>query len=133
MFRIREAKIQDKKAVARLWHKYDLYEHSLDKRITVDSEKSYIKLFQEILENKSNNVVIAEYDSKIVGIIDYIAYKKGKLRIGSLGNAFVLDEYRGKGIGSKLADYAVNKLKRYRCKFIRSGVRVNNKRAQKFW
>ncbi len=133
MLKIRNAKLEDKIIVAKLWHQYELYEHSLDKRIKVDFEKSYIKQFEEIFKNKSNIIVIAEYDSKAVGIIDYISYKKGKLKIGSLGNAFVLKEYRGKGIGSKLADYVVNKLKKQKCKFIRSAVRVNNKKAQKFW
>lgn len=51
-----------------------------------------------MLENRSNWVAIAVYESKIAGIIDYSTYNRGKLKIGSLGNVFVVDDYRRKGL-----------------------------------
>lgn len=131
--KIRRAQFKDRKNVARLWHEYEIYENGLDERITVGSEGSYEKYFEEILGNKSSIVVIAQHNSSTIGIIDYISYRKGKLKIGSLGNIFVQAEYRGKGIGSKLAQYALDQLKNQECKYIISGVRVKNERAQKFW
>lgn len=131
--KIRKAQITDSRVVAELWHKYELYEHNLDPRITVGSEMSYRKHFEEILSNKSSLIALAELESQIVGIIDYITYKKGMLRVGSLGNVFVLEDYRGKGIGSKLIEYAMDKLRNKKCNYIISGVRVNNSDAQNFW
>ncbi len=78
-------------------------------------------------------MILAEFDSTAAGIIDYAVYSRGKLKIGTLGNLFVLDEFRGKGIGSKLSEYALNKIERMECDFVNSGVRANNKEAQKFW
>jgi GNAT superfamily N-acetyltransferase len=46
----------------------------------------------------------------MAGIIDYIAYTKGKPKIGSPANVFVLDEYRRKGIGTVLVRYAIRDL-----------------------
>ena len=131
--KIRQANKNDAKVVAMLWHKYDLYEHSIDSRVNVCSEDSYAIQFSEMLEYKSNIVVLAEYDSNVVGVIDYMAYRKGSLRIGTLGNLFVLSEYRGKGIGSALADHVMGQLQSRCCQHILSGVRVNNDNAQKFW
>ena len=85
------------------------------------------------LQLDSRTPQLAECDSAVAGIIDYAVYSRGKLKIGTLGNLFVLDEFRGKGIGSELSEYVLNKIKRMECDFVNSGVRANNKEAQKFW
>ncbi len=133
MVRIRIAKPADAEAVAGLWHQYDLYEHGLDKRVTIESKRSYLGRFKNILKDKSSIIAIAESDSMAVGVIEYVAYKRGMLTIGTLGNLFVLEEYRGNGIGSQLVGHVVEKLKEKGCSTIRSGVRVRNKKAQRFW
>lgn len=131
--KIRKAQIKDGSVVADLWHKYELHEHELDSRIAVSPMSSYKRQFEEMLENRSGVIALAECDSGVVGVIDYIAYRKGALRIGSIGNVFVLEGYRGRGIGSELIEYATDKLKGQKCRYIVSGVRVNNIEAQKFW
>lgn len=110
-----------------------MFEHELDERITVDSVQSYSEQFENFIKSGSARLIVAIVDSKIVGVIDYIAYSKGTLKIGSIGNIFVLEEYRKTGVGTGLASFAMEKLAREKCEYIVSGVRTENREAQKFW
>jgi N-acetylglutamate synthase-like GNAT family acetyltransferase len=131
--RLRKAKIGDIDALSKLLHQYDLFEHDLDKRVEVESVKKYKKDLHEMFENKTDIFIVAEDKSDVVGFMSYSIYRKGKITVGILSDTFVVDSYRGKGIGNNLFNYVMNEFKKRDCKFIKSGVRVKNKKAQKFW
>lgn len=73
-----------------------ILQHKLD---TMDES---IKKCEETVEKK-DNVLVAEYDNKVVGIVSY-----GKAKVvdddmsGEIYSIYVLDEYQGKKIGKEL-------------------------------
>jgi len=131
--KIKKANKGDIEALAKLLHKYDLYEHSTDNLIKVSSEKEYRKEIRDVFKNKSAIFIIAEENGKLIGFVNYSIDNRGNLKIGVLQDIFIEGDYRGKRIGKKLADYVINIMKKQKCKFVKSAVRVKNKNAQKFW
>lgn len=89
---------------------------------TVGKESDILKFFQESQNKNLNNIFIAVEKNKIVGVIGW--YKDDGSWAGkSLGELFpygenifwtsfftVAEEYRGKGLGTKLMNYLKSKL-----------------------
>lgn len=131
--KIRGAKKEDTKEIAKLMYQYDVYENNLDKRIEISSIKSYEKEISEFSKNKSTIFLVGEENGEIVGFINFVIDKRGKIKIGVLQDIFVKEKFRGKKIGEKLVNYVLTKMEKERCQFVKSAVRVKNKKAQKFW
>lgn len=131
--KIRGAKKEDIREIAKLMHQYDVYENNLDKRIEISSVKSYEKEISEFSKNKSTIFLVGEENGEIVGFINFAIDRRGKMKIGVLQDIFVKENFRRRKIGEKLVDYVLTKMKKEKCQFVKSAVRVKNKKAQKFW
>ncbi|MDE1871399.1 MAG: GNAT family N-acetyltransferase [Candidatus Micrarchaeota archaeon] len=131
--KMRKAGNKDIVVLAKLLHNYDVFEHDLDKRVEVTSEREYKKYLSKTFRDNSTTYIIAEDGSKPVGFISYVIWKQGKMSAGAIQDTLIIDGHRGKGIGKALVRYVINKMKKAKCEYVKSGVRVKNKRAQKFW
>jgi ribosomal protein S18 acetylase RimI-like enzyme len=131
--KIRRANEKDIGALSKLFHQYDLFEHSLDSRIEVSSEKKYRKEIPQKFKDESDVLIVAECNSRVVGFISYAVWKQGKMKEGAIGDMFIIDAYRRRGVGKCLVRYVLNEMKKQKCKFVKSGVRPKNRNSQKFW
>lgn len=59
---------------------------------------------------KDNNYLVLEIDSKVVGFVKYGASKDKKY--GEINAIYILSEYKGMGLGRKLIESAVKELKK---------------------
>ena len=74
--------------------------------ITSTKDYTYLNTLSDyqITDNAFNNVLIYKEDNKILGFLDYsVMYERGEINY-----IFVLEEYRGKKIASKLLEYMIN-------------------------
>lgn len=77
--------------------------------ITSTKDYSYLNTLSnyKITDNAFNNVIIYKEDNQILGYLDYsIMYERGEINY-----IFVLEQYRSKGIASKLLEYMINNTK----------------------
>lgn len=111
---IRKATINDLRNIQLLSQALIEYEYknlnnyiiNLDWSISAEGEENFKNLIQ------NNFVYIAECEGKIVGYVCGKIYKKlawHTVQLAELINLYVLDEYRRKGIGTKL----INEFKKY--------------------
>jgi ribosomal protein S18 acetylase RimI-like enzyme len=92
-----------------------------------------------ILTNKNTFLVVSDQNGKIVGAILYkidanpgdAIYEERKF--GYIEELIVKEIFRGKGIGKKMFDYAINDLKNRDIIDIELNVWENNTTAQKFF
>ena len=100
------------------------------------------EFFKEILTDDDSCVCVALSDDKIIGYVSGFATKETagesvswrKIgRLAALGNIIISDDYRGKGVGTKLNEYFVNWCKEKGCKRINVLVSSDNKQALKFY
>lgn len=99
----------------------------LDNEIFSDNKASKNRLKKRI---KSELVIVVEIDKEVVGFLFY--KKKGK-DSWLMGKVAVSKNYRRKGIGSKLFNYAVKKAKKEGVEKFIYRVRTNNKQAIKMY
>ena len=108
--------------------------------ISLDPEsvrEKYYKNYQKKIKNRNCVFFIAEEKGKTVGYIfgkieepeHYYIYKKR----GFIVDAFVLEKYRGKGIGEKLARRLMAWFRSRGIKWYRVSAYVKNKPGVKFW
>ncbi|MEI6887243.1 MAG: GNAT family N-acetyltransferase [bacterium] len=60
-----------------------------------------------------NHTIVAKEGSKIVGIIQWCVKEDPNSGVVEFEEFYVLEEYRGKGIGSKILDYSIQLVKDY--------------------
>ena len=96
--------------------------------------------FMELLLDSPETFVVAEKNNKIIGYImcrieyGFSVLKKMSLaRKGHVVSFAVLDEYRGKGIGKKLAERAIEGMKIKKCNESYLEVRTDNTPAIKLY
>jgi ribosomal protein S18 acetylase RimI-like enzyme len=131
--KLRKANERDIGIISKLLHRYDLFEHKLDARIEVDSERKYKKDLLQMFKDKSDTFILAEDGPIVVGLISYTIWKQGSKKASAIGDIFIIDAYRRKGIGKRLIRYVLKELKRQKCRFVQSGVRPKNKIGIDFW
>lgn len=96
--------------------------------ISSTKDYSYLNTLSDyqITDNAFNNVIIYKEDNKILGYLDYsIMYERAEINY-----IFVIEEYRSKGIASKLLDYLFNNND---FKEISLEVNINNTNAIKLY
>lgn len=105
--KIRKAKSTDAKDIIEINIKtwYSTYKGIVPDEYLKEKEESKeknIKKCQETVEEK-DNVLVAEYDNQVVGIV---SYGKAKLmndkNYGEIYSLYVLDDYQGKDVGKEL-------------------------------
>ena len=99
MILIREARIEDSKHILRLINELAVYE-----KLEHEVEATVENLEESIFKNNQAHVIIAEFDSKIVGYALYFkSYSTFLAKAGIyLEDLYVEQAFRGKGIGKKL-------------------------------
>ena len=60
-----------------------------------------------------NFTVIAKDKKKIVGVLQWYAKEEPRHGLAEIEEVFVLDEYRGKGIGSRIVAFAIESVRDY--------------------
>jgi len=130
---IKKGKLDDVNNIAYLAHEYDLYEHSLDKRVDVTSIKDYKKDIAKEIKKRRWKFLILSIKKTTIGFIDYKITKEGKTKVGIIGHIFLSSKYRKKGLGRLLTKRVLGDMQKQGCKIVRSGVYAKNKRAHRFW
>lgn len=106
---IRKANNDDLNEIVRLLSDDKLGSKREDYKIPLPTE--YLDAFKEIEEDKNQFLIVAEDENKIIGtlqlsFIQYLTYKGG-IR-AQIEGVRVSNEIRGKGIGRKMVEYAIN-------------------------
>lgn len=98
-----------------------------------ENKEDYFRYLKKDLKYINRGLFIAEDDGKIVGMIlaqyyDPLPISKYK-RKGYISNLFIMQDYRGKGLGVKLIETAEGWLKRNKTEHITLEIHKDNKAA----
>ena len=136
---IRKATEKDLKTLNELQIALTKYERKIAKHL-VDPEKvknEYLKEYKKRIKQKNSVFFVAQENDKIVGYILGEIEKPSHHHIfkkrGYIVDAFVIKEYRGKGIGEKLTRRLLEWFKSKGIKWIRVSAYANNKVGINFW
>lgn len=88
--------------------------------------KKTFSALESLLVSKPKTALVAEVDSKIVGGITYKIIKTNYRKTGYIDQAFILPEYQGKGIGSKLYKETFDYLQEHGCDTLSALVKDDN-------
>lgn len=136
--KIRRAVKKDISAISRLIKEMAVYHRKFDKFYKMSLSKKAIKSYiEEFLGDKNKIVIVAEEGKEIIGYIFgsiktypvYISLKKS----GSLDEAFVRADCRGRSVGKKLFFKFVEWLKSKKIKDITLSVDRRNKTSLRIW
>lgn len=97
---------------------------------------SYSQAFEEIIEDKNNELIVAELDGAIVGtqqltFIPNITLRGGKRAL--VEAVFVDEQCRGKGIGKMLIEWAIERARQRDCRMIQLTTNKARPDAQRFY
>jgi GNAT superfamily N-acetyltransferase len=97
--------------------------------------KHFAKLIQNYISEKDKMILVAEIDSKIVGLISLVFLPRlNKNKPEAWIPDFIVDqEYRNKGIGRELLMKCIDIARREKCWRIRLETGLSRKRAQRFY
>jgi len=93
----------------------------------VKSDKEIKREFLDALKKGNANMLILEYNKKILGFMKITLFKDKK--VSYLDDIFVKSEFQGKGYGKLLFEYFLNFSKKQKFEKMGLGARVENKRA----
>ena len=135
--KIRSAKKEDIKDIQDLRYLLAKYEKDLGLNIVVP-EWGYTEAGEKDLDYFLNQqyIYVAEENEQIVGFITAEVLKKKvwyNVPLGSINNIFVLEEYRGKGIGKALMKTMMNTLQDVGITNIQLEAYSKNSKAIKFY
>lgn len=136
---IRKATIEDVQSVLVLVYKLMECHLRFDEyyKLGSNSHASYSEYFERLVRSEDTVVIVVEDNRTIVG---YLAAKieerppvfKEEKR-GWVDSAYVLENYRGKGIGRKLTEKALELLKNKGIKHVELTVDSKNELGYKVW
>jgi ribosomal protein S18 acetylase RimI-like enzyme len=137
---IREGELKDRALLDELFREELEYHKSLmpDKFKIPDIVVSE-KWLDSILDNNDIYLIVSEYKGKIVGAILYKIEKNHEdillkeRKYGYIEEMIVSESYRGKGIGKKLLNYAINDFKTKSLKDFEIDVWEKNKIGLRFY
>ena len=134
---IRKARKEDMKAVQDLRYKLSKYEKEIGLNIAVP-EWGYTEVGERDYNYFLNKqfIYVAEDNQKIVGFITGEILSKKEwytVQLGTINNLFVLEEYRGKGIGKKLMETMMDAFKEKGINNFELYALNNNENALKFY
>ena len=100
-----------------------------------NSEVQRKALSKIILQPKIGIILVSKVDEKIVGMINLLFTQSTALgsKVAILEDMVVLSKYRGKGIGSRLIDYAVGEAVKEGCLRITLLTDFENTKAQSLY
>ena len=126
---IRLAKEEDRKEYAKI-KKEDIKEYSkiIGENISINN-KQIEKEFNGLLNSKDNLILIAEIKGKLIGYLTGTFIKNVWQHSGYIDDVFVEDNYKRKGIATRLIKEFFVHLKDKKIKKCRLGVNLKNKNA----
>ena len=130
---LREANINDAKVMDDLLTLLVLDEAKYDNNI--DTNFKVDKYYKNFIERDNNIAYVYEEDNKIIGYIDGQIVSDGteKHKGCKISALYVLEEYRGKGIATKLIEQFIKSAKDNKCYDIEIGVMYENKVAKQLY
>lgn len=132
--KFKEAKKEDLEILVSMLADDDLGASRED--ITTPLQVDYINAFEAIDKDANNELVVAIYEQKIVGMLQltYIPYltHKGSWRCLVEG-VRVANRYRGKGFGAKMFAWAIERAKEKKCSMIQLTSNKHRTQALKFY
>jgi len=98
--------------------------------------ESYTKAFEEIEQDKNNELIVAEKDGEIVGTLQItftpsISFQGGKR--ATVESVRVDEKYRGQGIGKQLMLWAIERAKAENCFAMQLTTNADRKDAHRFY
>jgi len=136
---IRVALPEDITSISRLWLKFMEYNAKFDDSFMV-KPRIQSRFAREILDRLSDpnyRIAVAEVDGEIVGYsFSYVSRKPYFFRLGKfgfIGDVFVLEQFRKRGIGRMLAEDAHEFFRRLNVKQVELLVATKNIETIKFW
>jgi len=138
--KIRRARKSDANQVAKLYLQFWKFQgkinpiHQIDFSINFDN---CLKDTLALIRDKDYNLYVAEEESRILGFILFtiktnpLGFKVRKY--GFLEETAVDKAHRGKGIATKMLDFALNYFKKHNLKYVSGSVEINNKLALTVW
>ncbi len=136
--KIRKARKEDLKDIAELDKQFWKIHKGIDpfiepgKKLTL---KDYAKNANSFINKKEKNKFkfVGELDGKVVGIIKFEIQKNDKFfkvrKFGYLDSVTIHEDYRGKGFGKELTNFALEFLKKKGIKFVKFHTNWKNKKA----
>lgn len=129
---VRRARPDDAGAIAAIWTVIcaERVYTAVNRPFTPEQERAYIASLSD-----REGVFVAEVDGRIVGFqsLDlWVRYTDSFDHVGTLGT-FVLPEWRGRGIGRRLAEHTLAFARAHGYEKLVVYVRAGNRRAQDFY
>ena len=140
-YRVREARVADRYAIASLWAELMAMHQGLDPRFAVaeDGEQKYARHVQELVRDRDGKVFVAEETA--TG--DLVGYLLGELqerpplsapgRYGFISDLYVRENWRHRGVATALFEEMRLWCKQRRAGAIELYVSENNPGALEFW
>ncbi len=136
---IRIALPEDVTAISKLWLKFMEYNARFDDSFRV-KPRILSRFAREILDRLNDHdfrIAVADMGGEIVGYsFSYISRKPYFFRLGKfgfIGDVFVLEQFRGRGIGRLLAEDAHDFFRRRNVEQVELLVATKNVETVKFW
>jgi GNAT superfamily N-acetyltransferase len=136
---VRVALPEDVLAISKLWLKFMEYNARFDSSFEVKPKiiARFAREIQDRLQDPNYRIAVADLNGELVGYsFSYVSKKPYFFMLGKfgfIGDLFVLDQYRGKGIGHLLVNDAHNYFKRKDVEQIELLVATKNVDTIKFW
>lgn len=127
------------KQLAVLQKKYMEYHAEIDKYFAIKKNISqmWIKHAENLLEGEDHIILMTVEDDKIVGYMTGSIWKRPPIykidRVGRIGDAFVLPEFRRKGIFTRLLEEMFTWMRGEGVKFVEHPVAVKNELGRIVW
>lgn len=98
--------------------------------------ESYLKAFEEIQNDKNNELIVAEMDGEIIGTFQItftpsISFQGGKR--ATVESVRVDEKYRGRGIGKELMKWAIERARKENCVAVQLTTNADRKDAHRFY
>lgn len=142
----RDYKKEDKEQLSKLLNDFCEYYIEIDNLGICVNEEGLLPFYfdyvtKTVLKKNKGKIVVAMDGDKMAGYVSmYTKYNEGKELLynrknksGFITDLYLLKEYRGQKVGSKLLDIAEKYLKEQDCEFIRFEVLGTNKIALDFY
>lgn len=103
---------------------------------STEVNEKHLNAFEEISKDNNNELIVAEHEDKVVGTlqITYITYLTGQGETRALVESMmVCPENRGKGIGSELMKWAIERAQSKNCGIIQLTSHNDRSKAHNFY
>ena len=138
--KIREAKLEEVGQIADLWQELALHEKKIDPTysgITKNARGKFLRFIKKKIKDRNSRLLVAIVDDKITWYIFGRVKERppvSKLkRIGYISDCFVIEEFRGKGIGGKLVQRMLAWFRTKKLNHVELGVISKNKLGLTVW